>query len=210
MQSQTIMSLAAIENAKPAGRPRERRLSDALLSATLVELASAGLEGTTIARIARRTGTSKQAIYRRYHDKTALVAAALASGFEAVRPEPPQRGSVAEDLRRYLSSLATAFRVTPLGGAIRSLASYRHVPEIAAVFEEAETAQRLALRQILIATPFETDMETRIDLLLGPLYFNLLFHELIVDADEIEKAIHLVLGLVAPRDPEPFSGLPGT
>ncbi|WP_299473732.1 TetR/AcrR family transcriptional regulator [uncultured Roseibium sp.] len=185
-------------------------MSDALLNATLVELAEGGYAGTTIAGIARRAGTSKQAIYRRFPDKTALAAAALANGFLAFRPDPPLRGSVAEDLRRYLIGLAKTLTETPLGGAIRSLSSYRHIPEIAAVFEEAENGQRLALRQVLIATPFEADMETRIDLLLGLVSFGMLVRGYVPTAYEFERAIHLVLGLVAPRDPRPFSGLPGT
>ncbi|MET1411510.1 TetR/AcrR family transcriptional regulator [Roseibium sp. HPY-6] len=185
-------------------------MSDALLNATLRELSETGYAGTTVARIARSAGTSKQAIYRRFPDKTALAAAALANGFLAFRPEPPLRGSVAEDLRRYLVGLAKALTETPLGGAIRSLSSYRDVSEFAVVFAEAESGQRLALRQILIATPFEADMETRIDLLLGLVSFGTLVRGHIPSADDLEKAIHLVLGLVAPRDPRPFSGLPGT
>lgn len=204
------MSPTMDKKSKLTGRPRDGRVSDALLRVTLLELAAAGYLGTTVAGVARRAATSKQAIYRRYRDKNALVAAALAHGFEAVRTEPPLRGSVAEDLRRYLSGLATALAETPLGAAVRALASYRQKPEFAVVFDEAETGQRLALRQILIATPFEADMETRIDLLLGQLYFSLVFHGDILNADDIETSIHLVLGLVAPRDPAPFSGLPGT
>lgn len=195
---------------KKQGRPRESRVSDALLGAVLAELAAKGLDGTTVAGIAARAATSKQAIYRRYRTKTSLIGAALRRGFEAMRPAPPLRASVAEDLRRYLVNLTSVFQETQLGGAVRAVAAQHRDLEIAAVLEDADAAQRLALRQILIATPFEADMETRIDLLLGLVYFRLMFQRTSVAIDEIERAIFLVLGLVAPRDPDPLSGLPGT
>ena len=84
----------------------------------------------------------------------------------------------------------------------------RQDPALATILEEAENGRRLILRQIFIATPFEADMETRIDLLLGLIYFRLLIRDLPITEQDIETAIYLVLGLVAPRDPLPDHGLP--
>jgi len=192
------------------GRPRDDRLSTTLLRATLKELAEKGYEKTTIAAVAARAHTSKQAIYRRYRDKGALIAAAVEDALARGNPGPPQRGSVAEDLRQCLSVTVQVFQETALGGAIRALVPYRHMPELARVLEEAEENRRLVLRQIFIATPFEPDMETRIDLLLGLIYFRLLIRNVEIGAGDIERAIYLVLGLVAPRDPTVANGLPGT
>ncbi len=191
------------------GRPQESRVTSALLQATLVELAENGYEKTTIAAIAARARTSKQAVYRRYADKADLIAAAVEHGLERANPAPPQRGSVAEDLRVCLQNTATALQETPLGGAIQALVPYRHVPALAKVLDEAEENRRLILRQIFIATPFEADMEARIDLLLGFLYFRLLLRNIRLEPGAIETAIYLVLGLVAPRDPLLLAGLPG-
>ncbi|MCX2721943.1 TetR/AcrR family transcriptional regulator [Roseibium salinum] len=192
-----------------AGRPRESRVTSALLEATLSELAAHGYEKTTIAAVAARAQTSKQAVYRRYGDKASLVAAAVEHGLEEANPAAPQRGSVAEDLRQCLTNTATALQDTPLGGAVRALVPHRHVPALASVFDEAENRRRLIMRQIFIATPFEADMETRIDLLLGLIYFRLLLRNIAITPDDIETAIYLVLGLVAPRDPAALRGLPG-
>lgn len=201
---------AAVPERGAAGRPRESRVSSALLRATLEELAENGYEKTTIAAVAARARTSKQAVYRRYNGKEALIAAAVEGALAGGNPGPPQRGSVAEDLRRCLSTTAQVFQEMPLGGAIRALVPYRHLPELARVLEEAEASRRLVLRQIFIATPFEADMETRIDLLLGLIYFRLLIRNVEIGAGDIERAIYLVLGLVAPRDPAVASGFPGT
>ncbi|MBN9671566.1 TetR/AcrR family transcriptional regulator [Roseibium aggregatum] len=192
-----------------AGRPREGRVTLALLEATLSELCENGYQKATIASIAARARTSKQAVYRRYADKADLIAAAVEQGLARANPGPPQRGSVAEDLRQSLQTTVTALQETPLGGAVRALVPYRHIPALAAVLDEAEENRRLNMRQIFIATPFEADMETRIDLLLGFVSFRALLRNVPIEPDAVETAIYLVLGLVAPRAPFSRSGLPG-
>jgi AcrR family transcriptional regulator len=189
-----------------AGRPQAERVTRALLDATLEELAAGGYEATTIAQLARRARTSKQAVYRRWPDKAALVAAAIRSALEAANPSPPQRGNVAQDLYVCLTNTVEALQETPLGDAIRALVPLRLLPELNAVLSEAEDARRLVLRQIFIATPFEADMETRIDLLLGLIYFKLHIRGQKVTRGDIETAIQLVLGLTAPRAPVPPRG----
>ncbi|MCV0427768.1 MAG: TetR/AcrR family transcriptional regulator [Roseibium sp.] len=192
-----------------AGRPQDDRVTDALFQATLKELSSHGLEGTTLSAIAARARTSKQAVYRRFTDKSELIATSVESGLVKINVMSPRRGSVAADLRQFLSGTVRALQDTDLGGAIRAIVSSRDVPALAKVLAEAEAGQRLVLRQIFIATSFEADMETRIDLLLGFIYFRLLIRDQIVTETDIETAVYLVLGLVAPRDPAPNEGLPG-
>ncbi|TYC51659.1 TetR/AcrR family transcriptional regulator [Rhodobacterales bacterium] len=192
-----------------AGRPQDGRVTSALLTATLAELSENGYEKTTISAIATRARTSKQAVYRRHRDKSHLLAAAVEHALAVANPAPPQRGSVAEDLRRCLLNTLEALQETPLGGAIRALVPYRHLPALARVLDEAEENRRLIMRQIFIATPFETDMEARIDLLLGFIYFRMLIRSVSISEADIERAIYLTLGLVAPRDPQAGDGLPG-
>lgn len=202
------MALATLQ--KRRGRPIEHRLSDKLLSVAFAEVAAKGVDATTIAAIAKAAGTSKQAIYRRYRTKEQLVAAAVRDRIAQIAAVAPLRSSVADDLSRYLGHLAEAFQSTPLASVFRTLLAHRQNREFAAVLENAEAEQRLALRQILIATPFETDIDMRIDLLLGFIYFRLVFAGAEVSQAEIDRAILLALGLVAPRDPSPHSGQPGT
>ena len=192
-----------------SGRPRQARVTEALFSAALGELAEKGLEKTTIAGIAARARTSKQAIYRRYPDKGMLITAAIATSFDAAAPPSPQRASVAEDLRQFLTHMAVTLQEPPLGAAIKAILAHNARPPFNEVLSGLETSHRLALRQILIATPFEADMETRIDLLAGLIHYKLLIRNQPVTSDDIERAIFLVLGLLPPRDPGSASGFPG-
>jgi len=191
------------------GRPLDDRVTSALLEFTLRELSENGYDKTTIAAVSVRARTSKQAVYRRYSNKETLIAAAVGQALAAANPGPPQRGSVAGDLRQCLADTVHALQETPLGGAVRALMPYRHRPGLAAMLDEAEAGRRLVMRQIFVATPFEADMETRIDLLLGLIYFRLFLRGVRITDTDVETAIYLVLGLVAPRDPERFAGLPG-
>jgi len=72
---------SAVED--PTGRPRSgltrRRgaeLDRAILRAALDELAEAGYPGLTMDRVAKRAGTNKNAIYRRWPNRAALGLAA--------------------------------------------------------------------------------------------------------------------------------------
>ncbi|SHM03437.1 TetR/AcrR family transcriptional regulator [Roseibium suaedae] len=188
---------------RSSGRPKESRVTAALLEAALEELSGKGYEAMTIASLAARVHTSKQAIYRRWKDKSALAAAAIRHGLDQTRFAPPQRGSVARDLETALTDMVTSLQDTALGGAIRALIPLRANPALGSVLNEAEDDRRLLLRQIFIATPFEAEMETRIDLLLGLIYFNLHIRNRKVTREMIGSAIHLVLGLTAPRAPGP-------
>jgi AcrR family transcriptional regulator len=183
------------------GRPQDARVTEALLAAALEALAEHGYEAATIAGLASRAKTSKQAVYRRWPDKAALVAAAIEHALRTVNPAPPQRGSVAQDLKVCLGNTVAALQDTPLGAAIRALIPLRKLPRLDAVLTEAEDARRLVLRQIFIATPFETDMETRIDLLLGLIYFKLLIRGQRITETDVDTSIQLVLGLMPPREP---------
>jgi AcrR family transcriptional regulator len=112
--------------AEPARRPRSgptrRRgaeLERAILRAALDELAETGYSGLTMDRVARRAGTNKNAIYRRWPNRAALGLAAyrrLAVADQELPDTGELRGDVLELLRRanrYLSS--------PAGDILRGL-----------------------------------------------------------------------------------------
>lgn len=83
------------------GRPRDKRIDDAVLGATVELLGVTGYADLTVDAIARRAGTSKPAIYRRWPGKAHVV-------HEAVFPlgaatELPDTGSLAGDVREMVS-----------------------------------------------------------------------------------------------------------
>jgi AcrR family transcriptional regulator len=107
------------------GRPRDPRIDDAVLRATVELLAETGYPGLSVSAIAERAGTSKPAIYRRWPSKAHLV-------HEAVFPigaatTIPNTGSLPEDLREMVRR-TTAFLTTPaarsaLPGLVGEMAS---------------------------------------------------------------------------------------
>jgi AcrR family transcriptional regulator len=89
------------------GRPRDSRIDDAVLQATVELLEEVGYLRLTVAAIAERAGTNKPAIYRRWPTKAHLV-------HHAVFPveSPPAEMPVDGDLRSELRVLvATGLKV---------------------------------------------------------------------------------------------------
>lgn len=85
-----------------AGRPRDGRIDEAVLRATVELLEGAGYLRLTIAAIAERAGTTKPAIYRRWPTKAHLVHDAVFPGrdLEAISP--------GEDLRSDIRALVVS------------------------------------------------------------------------------------------------------
>lgn len=107
------------------GRPRDPRIDAAVLDATVELLAETGYPGLLVSAIARRAGTSKPAIYRRWPSKAHLV-------HEAVFPitaatDIPDTGSLRRDLRemvcRTMEVLSTPAARAALPGLISEMAT---------------------------------------------------------------------------------------
>ena len=107
------------------GRPRNPRIDDAVLHATVELIGQTSYAELTVGAIAARAGTSKPAIYRRWPTKAALV-------HEAVFPlgedtELPDTGSlpgdVREMLRRTLAVLSTPAARAALPGLVGEMAA---------------------------------------------------------------------------------------
>lgn len=89
---------------QPVGRPRSQAADQAILSATLQSLSDVGFAKTSMSGIARRAGVSSATLYRRYHNLDDVIVAAVA---QLVDTHPvPDSGSLTQDLRSYLRTLA--------------------------------------------------------------------------------------------------------
>jgi AcrR family transcriptional regulator len=115
------------------GRPRDARIDDAIVGATLRLLDEQGYQRMSIAAVAEAAGVGRPALYRRYTSKADLVVAAIqhiASGPEPVLPETSR-----EALRVLLMAAGGAF-ASPSGiGVLGSLlAEQRRDPELLAAF----------------------------------------------------------------------------
>ncbi|MFD5783533.1 TetR/AcrR family transcriptional regulator [Streptomyces sp. NPDC126933] len=105
-----------------AGQTRRRgaALEEAILRAAADELTESGYAGLTMDRVARRAGTNKNAIYRRWPNRLALGIAAYRRLATTVHPPDTGdlRGDVLELLRR-----ANRHWSSPLGKVLRDLMS---------------------------------------------------------------------------------------
>jgi AcrR family transcriptional regulator len=96
------------------GRPRDPRIDNSVLRATVELLGTSGYAGLSVDAIAKRAGTSKPAIYRRWPSKAHLVHEAVFPISEAT--ELPDTGSLAGDMREMVQR-ATGMLTTPAARA---------------------------------------------------------------------------------------------
>ena len=102
------------ETRKP-GRPRSAEADHAILRTTLELLATEGLRGLSVERVAEGAGVGKATIYRRWPTKRELAEAALNAFFAQLEPPAvPDTGNVRDDLRE-LARLR--LRLLPITGA---------------------------------------------------------------------------------------------
>ena len=83
------------------GRPRDLRIDNAVLRATVELLGKSGYADLSVDAIARRAGTSKPAIYRRWPSKAHLVHEAVVPD-RSEATELPDTGSLAGDVREMV------------------------------------------------------------------------------------------------------------
>jgi AcrR family transcriptional regulator len=116
-------------------RRRGAALEQAVLQAAADELIVAGYAGLTMDAVARRAGTNKNAIYRRWPSRATLAVAAYR---QMVRAEAslPDTGSLRNDTLALLRRANRAWS-SPVGAAQRSLlAGVADDPQLLALIQE--------------------------------------------------------------------------
>jgi AcrR family transcriptional regulator len=99
-------------------RRRGAALEEAILRAAAEELTETGYAGLTMDRVARRAGTNKNAIYRRWPDRLALGIAAYRQVTRTF--QPPDTGNLRDDVLGTLR-LANRYWSSPPGAILREL-----------------------------------------------------------------------------------------
>src|SRR5882762_385080 len=94
---------------KTAGRPRDARTTQSILTAALELGMELGFDGLTVEGIAARAGVGKSTIYRRWPDAWSIVADAVFA--DAARIAPVQeRATARESFRVSMHLVARYFR----------------------------------------------------------------------------------------------------
>lgn len=185
-----------------AGRPRDPAIDAAVLRATLALLDEAGYPHLTLEEVARRAGTTKPAIYRRWRGRQPLVLAALGTRLGEART--PDTGCTLCDLDECLKVFVAAFRRMPPDVLGPLLADCAGDPELRAAFMKALfEPPRAAVRETLDRALARGDLRDEVDLdlvldLTGALvYYRALFGHAPTSNAEIERAVEALLQGIA-------------
>ena len=98
---------------RAGGRPLDESVDAAILDATWQLLLKDGYSRMSIARVAETAQVGKPAIYRRYRDKSELVAAVIAD--KSARVPPVDTGSARGDLIEHLEFARRRFTIRLAG-----------------------------------------------------------------------------------------------
>jgi AcrR family transcriptional regulator len=167
---------------RPVGRPRSDRAHRAILEAARLELVEHGFSRLRLEHVAARAGVGKATIYRRWPSKEALAGELLA-GLVAPHIAVADVGDTRAELRACVATAVHAVAATEFGPVVRALLSQIAVnPAIGdpfratAVRARREEVARVVDRGIARGDlrP-DVDVEVATELLVGPVYFRLVF-----------------------------------
>jgi len=184
------------------GRPRDPEIGAAVLAATRAVLGEVGYVRLTLDAVARRAGTSKPAIYRRWPGRQRLVLAALAERLGAARA--PDTGCTLCDLDECLKLFVGAFRRMAPDVLGPLLADCADDDELRAAFMGAlfdppraavkETLDRAHARGDLRP---DVDRELVLDMIGSLVHYRALFAHAATSDAEIERAVEVLLQGIA-------------
>ncbi|MFF5209509.1 TetR/AcrR family transcriptional regulator [Streptosporangium sp. NPDC000396] len=175
------------------------RKEQQIFQATLELLAGKGYEGLTVEGVAERSGVNKTTIYRWWPSKAALLAAALIET-DLLAIEPPDTGSLREDLESLVRGMAALLTRPPTAGiAVAALGAAVHHPELA-VAAQRFFADRFAREEAVFERarrrgelPGTADPLLIMDLLGGAVWLRAVFRGLPLDDDFAAKAVSAIL-----------------
>lgn len=192
---------ATVEAAAPAvarrtgGRPRSERAHRAILDAARAELIAEGFTRFRLEHVAARAGVGKATIYRRWPSKEALAGELLAE-LAAPHIAVVDSGDTRAELASCTDNALRAIRDTPFGPVVRALLSqiaanprlgdpFRATVVQARRAEVARVVQRGIARGDLRP---DADLDVATELLVGPVYFRLVFGGALDDSLVVQVA----------------------
>jgi AcrR family transcriptional regulator len=122
------------------GRPRSSDLDERILLAARELLAAGGVEALSFGLVAESAGTTRQAVYRRYPDRTALAVAVVAS--LASRHRDERSGDHFADLVAELTSFRSGITGLNGLGLIGGVLSETIEPQVIAAYRRGVVAPR--------------------------------------------------------------------
>lgn len=141
-----MVSKAETSDTPPRTRRRGEALAAAILDAAWAELAATGYDGVTMEGVARRAGTSKAVLYRRWPNRATLLLAAFRRVVVPVADKVPDTGSLRGDLIATLEILRGHLEVLDEAspGAVHSF-----MRDIQTLLPEVESLTPAVMRHLL-------------------------------------------------------------
>jgi AcrR family transcriptional regulator len=164
------------------GRPRSEATRKAILRAAGELLIERDLNSISMDAVAEHAGASKATIYRWWSSKELLALDALFSEWEPAGPGTHDTGTLTGDLNGLIRPWARQLAAKPYARVIAALITKaQNDPEFAeqyhARFVEPRRDQARAIFARAISRgeiPLDTDIESALDLLYGPIYHRVL------------------------------------
>ena len=197
---QASPALSARRAKLPARRTggRSARVVSEVLTATLEVFAERGYAGLTVDAVALRAGVNKTTVYRRWPTKADLLGAALVS-LRDDDPEPPDTGSLREDLLVLMRHVATRMATPAWRAIMQSLVLGNADPEVQALLQRMRDT-RPAIPPLVIERaikrrelPKGSDAELIVSALLGPLHTRINWKRQSVDDAYIRGLVNLIV-----------------
>ncbi|NUU15829.1 TetR/AcrR family transcriptional regulator [Cellulomonas humilata] len=184
--------------AAPRLDPRVARSRAAVLTATVQLLIERGIAGATVEAVAARSGVAKTTIYRQWPDQPSLVLDAFSSLLAA--QEPPDTGTLREDLLQMLRGLAAALTTSPAAALMPALIdAAERQPAYRALHHREAEARHSSLRTVLGRgiergeLPPGTEVDLLVDLLAGPLFHRRWVSDRVLDDHFATAVVDTVL-----------------
>jgi AcrR family transcriptional regulator len=189
------------------GRPRDTGIDTAVLDATLAVLTESGYARFTLEEVARRAGTTKPAIYRRWPARQNLVLAALARRLGEA--QVPDTDCTLCDLAEGISIFVDAFQRMPPDVLGPLLADCAGKPKLRAdfmttLFEPPRAAVEQILTRAITRGDLREDLDVALtlDLLGSFVHYRALFRHAPTSEAEIERAVETLLQGIATDYPK--------
>jgi AcrR family transcriptional regulator len=167
---------------RAGGRPRSEAARRAILYAAREELVEHGFSRLRLEHVAARAGVAKATIYRRWPSKEALAQELLAE-LAAPNIAVEDLGDTRAELRACVDTARHAVAETPFGPVIRALLSQIAVnPALGDPYRASVVRARRDEVARVMARGIERgdlrpdiDVDVATELLIGPVYFRLVF-----------------------------------
>jgi AcrR family transcriptional regulator len=193
---------SSTSRASRVGRPRDPQIDAAVLDATIAVLNDTGYGGLTLEEVARRAGTTKPAIRRRWPTRQWVVLAAL--GRRLGEAKVPDTGCTVCDLDECLKVFVSAFRRMPPGVIGSLFADCAGDRELRAAFMTTLfDPPRVAVKETLDRAYARGDIRDDVDLnlvldMIGSfVHYRALFGHARMSNAEIERAVEALLQGIA-------------